>query len=138
MSTTLQRHQEKQRSVEHEVLGTSLGMVIVLGMIGIFVYLGVAGRTGRWPEAQECTVIGSRVVRDVIDGRRPLILWHGEYRVQYEVNGKRYSTWANAGWTDADRSFVQNKVDDLKIDCPVRVQYNPKNPAESVTHPMRR
>ena len=118
---------------------TAMGFALVFAVVGVIVYLGIAGRTGWWPQTADCAVIDSRVVSYVTgSSRHPLILWRGEYRIQYAVNGRQYFTWADAGWTDSDKNFVAGKVNDLTIDCPVRLQYNPENPGESVTHLKRR
>ena len=137
---TEHRHRKEHSFRRRRVLQKVVGLAAVLGGIGGLVYLSIAGRTGRWPEARDCTVVGSRVVQDVIGtgGPHAFVVWWGEYRVQYEVNGKQYFTWASAGLLDSDRNWVESRIDDYRIDCPVRVQYNPKDPAQSVTHPVRR
>jgi hypothetical protein len=108
-------------------------------IIGLLIYLAIAGKTDSWPAVATCTVEGSRVVRDVVgSNRRPLILYHGEYHIGYKVNGQQYYTWATAGWMDSEEAYVMDKVRDLDIPCPVRVQYNPRNPAECITHLLRK
>ncbi len=132
----MSHHQEHSRKkyVLRIVLGCS-----AVAIIGLLAYLAVAGKTDGWPEAATCTVEGSRVVRQVVgSNRRPLIVFQGEYHIGYKVNGQQYYTWAPARWMDSEEAYVMEKVRDLDIPCPVRVQYNPRNPAESITHLLRK
>ena len=98
-------------------------------------YLGLAGRSSTWQHTA-CTVVGSRIVRN--DARlqynTPVIMYKGEYQLRYMVNGQQYFTWANAGWSDKDRQFIEGKMLALPQQCPYDVQFNPHNPAEAVAH----
>lgn len=90
------------------------------------------GSTSSWREA-DCTVTGSRVVRaDVADSFRATVLYKGEYHVRYSVGGHDYYQWANSGWADPDREFVQAKIDSLPETCDFQVRYNPLHPSEAV------
>src|SRR4051812_403635 len=91
------------------------GIVILLvsTAIGSTVYLIHAGNTDSWPETS-CTVAGDRVVREnVADSFRAIVMYRGEYRLRYVVGEREYFLWANSGWSDVDRQFVQDKVDSL-------------------------
>jgi|SRR5581483_4581892 len=109
---------------------------LVAVIVGL-VYLGIAGKTDSWPKAQ-CRVVSSRVVREAAQrpsGRSPLVLLYtGQFELQYIVGGRSYYVWANAGWSDKDERFVQKKIEDLPEQCPYYVQYNPRNPVESFVH----
>lgn len=108
----------------------------IAAMAGGLIYLGVAGRTDSWPKTQ-CRVVSSRVVRsDVPRGPADstLVLYSGLFRLEYIVEGQSYYVWADSGWWDKDEKFVRDKTDNLPQQCPYYVQYNPKNPAESVAH----
>jgi len=59
-------------------------------------------------------------------------MYRGEYELRYTVNGREYYVWANSGWSDVDKQFVQAKVDYLPQQCDFRVRYNPLRPAEAI------
>jgi hypothetical protein len=90
------------------------------------------GSTDAWPETR-CTVAGSRVIRaDVADSFRAIVLYKGEYHLRYSVGGHDYYVWANSGWADPDREFVQSKIDYLPDTCEFRVRYNPVRPSDAI------
>lgn len=105
-----------------------LGLLFVLALVCV-AYLVYAGRAGSWWVASQCKVVESRVVPAAGNSYR------GEYRVEFTVNGKAYSTWADSGVTGRDKSAVEAKVSNLNIACPVRIRYNPNKPEENVTYP---
>ena len=136
---TSSQSRETQQQNKQDLWHTLFGFAAVFAVIAVLVYLAIAGRTDAWPES-DCTVVGSRVVvADVERGtmRDPTVVYRGEYRIQYAVNGKQYFTWADAGWANTDRNTVKRNVENVTVNCPVRVRYNPKNPAENVTHALR-
>jgi hypothetical protein len=132
---------ERQQSRKHRLVRALVRGFLAAAIAATCIYMAYrvyASRTNSWPETRECTVIGSRVVNSVLDfPRRPLVLWHGEYHVQYSVNRKEYFLWATAGVMDSEKTFVKEKISDLPADCPYRVQYNPRDPAESVAYRER-
>jgi hypothetical protein len=107
-----------------------LSLLFALAVVS-FAYLVYAGRAGSWWIAPQCKVVESRV----IPSQSNSAIYRGEYRVEFEVNGKTYSTWADSGVTGRDKSAVEAKVSNLNIACPVRVRYNPNKPEENVTYP---
>jgi hypothetical protein len=141
VSTKRQTKVRRHHSRKHETARTIAGLASVVAVVAGLIYLGYAGRTDRWPEAQQCTIVAKRTVHTIIGDsanfRHPIVAWQGEYRIDYVVNGKDYFAWASAGLLDPDRSFVENKMADLETECPLSVQYNPANPAQSVTHLRR-
>lgn len=98
-------------------------------------YLVYSGRADSWPRA-DCTVIGSRVIRyDAADSWRDIAMYRGQFKIRYEVDGREYYTWADAGWLDKDKDFVEQRVAALPKHCDFTVRYDPKNPRESVAVP---
>ena len=100
--------------------------------LGTVVYLVHVGNTDSWPQAG-CTLAGSRVVRDdVADSSRAIVMYRGEYQLHYVVGGREHYVWANSGWSDVDKQFVEAKVDSLAGTCDFRVRYNPRRPSEAI------
>ena len=90
------------------------------------------GSTDSWPETH-CTVVGSRVIRaDVADSFGAIVLYKGEYQLRYSISGHDYYMWANSGWADPERNFVQSKIDNLPETCDFRVRYNPLRPSNAI------
>src|SRR5579862_697308 len=85
-----------------------LSLLFVLAVIS-FAYLVYAGRAGSWWIAPQCKVVESRVVPTSGNSS----VYRGEYRVEFEVNGKTYSTWADSGVSGRDKSAVEAKVNNL-------------------------
>jgi hypothetical protein len=54
-----------------------------------------------------------------------MVLYKGEYALQYQVNGRLYVIWANAGYMDKDASLVEAKV--FFSPCAVSI-YRPLQP----------
>lgn len=110
------------------------GITIVLlsaALVSV-VYLNHAGNTDSWP-GTSCTVAGTRVVRaDVADSFRVIVMYRGEYRLRYTVRGREYYIWANSGWADVDKQFVQDRVDARTDHCDFLVRYNPTHPSDAV------
>jgi hypothetical protein len=112
-------------------LAVAVAVALVLAAVG-GAYLIHVGDTDSWPQT-DCTVAGTRVVRsDVADSFRAIVMYRGEYRLRYVVEGQDYYVWANAGWSDPDRQFVQDKVDARTDRCDFRVRYNPTHPADAI------
>jgi len=121
---------ESKRSSKHFRL--AVAVVLVLTAVGLGAYLIHVGDTDSWPQT-DCTVAGTRVVRsDVADSGRAIVMYRGEYRLRYVVEGQDYYVWANAGWSDPDKQFVQDKVDARTDRCDFRVRYNPTHPADAI------
>jgi hypothetical protein len=64
--------------------------------------------------------------------KQPVILYRGEYRLRYIVNGQEYFTWAEARWLVESKELAAEKVGELPPSGMFRLQYNPRNPAEAV------
>jgi hypothetical protein len=69
---------------------------------------------------------------DVADSFRDIAMYRGEYQLRYTVGGREYYIWANSGWSDVDKQFVQAKVDFLPNRCDFRIRYNPVRPGEGI------
>lgn len=105
---------------------------MLLAVLAAVVYIVRAGNTDSWQEAS-CTVAGSRVVRTVVaESFRAIVMYRGEYHLRYTVEGREYYVWANSGWSDVDRQFVQDKVDSRADKCDFLIRYNPAHPSDSV------
>jgi hypothetical protein len=109
-----------------------IAIVSLSAALGWAVYLIHAGNTDSWPETS-CTVDGTRVVRaDVADSFRTIAMYRGEYRLRYTVGGREYDVWANSGWSDVDKQFVQDKVDSRADHCDFLIRYNPTRPSDAI------
>jgi hypothetical protein len=107
---------------------------VLFGVVGVVFYFALAGRTDFWP-VSPCTVVNHRVIRaDVpVAGYRVVILYRGQFQLQYFVNDKPYLVWANTTWVDSDPDFLNQKLDaQPESRCEYSVRYNPRNPAEAV------
>lgn len=125
----MQGRESKRRS---RYFRRAVAIVLVLAAGGVGAYLIHVGGTESWPQT-DCTVAGTRVVRsDVADSGRAIVIYRGEYQLRYIVEGQDYYVWANAGWSDVDERFVQDKVDARTDHCDFRVRYNPNRPSEAV------
>jgi hypothetical protein len=67
-----------------------------------------------------------------------VVLYRGEYRIQYTVRGERYLVWTDSGLTSPDKHSVEEQIKKLPVDCPVRVKYNRLNPAQNVSYVLPR
>jgi hypothetical protein len=115
-------------------MGLVLLTMLLVSVFGFLIYLGFDSRTDWWLETS-CTLISSRVVETRVSMgvvREPIIMYCGEYGLEYMVNGHEYVVWADAGWVDQDREFVENKVSGLSGPCRFRVKYNPLHPAQAM------
>jgi hypothetical protein len=124
------RQVERQRRNTFKFLA---GMAGVLAF-ALLVYWGFSARAGWWRDVPY-TVVGSRVAPDrVVRGtmKQPVILYRGEYRLRYIVNGQEYFTWADAGWINESKELALEKVEEVPPSGMFRVQYNPRNPTEAV------
>jgi hypothetical protein len=109
-----------------------IALLLLCGAVGSGLYLVHLGNTDSWPETG-CAVVGNRIVRnDVADSHRAIVMYRGEYRLRYTVSGQEYYVWANSGWADVDRQFIQDKVDYLPDTCDFRIRYNPRRPSEAI------
>jgi hypothetical protein len=105
--------------------------VLLCGAVAAGIYVARLGNTDSWPETS-CTVAGGRTVRaDVADSQRAIVMYKGEYRLRYMVGSQEYFLWANSGWADVDRQFIQDKLDSVPDRCNFRVRYNPHRPSEA-------
>jgi len=130
MTVRYEGTRQSRRTRKH--LHKLVGLTFAAAILGLVSYLVYAGRTDSWPKAG-CTISGSRVIRyDASDSWRDIIMYRGQFQLQYEVDGRNYYTWADAGWLDKDKDFVQQKVASLPERCDFSVRYNPKNPSEAV------
>src|ERR1700686_1893882 len=106
--------------------------LLVCGLVASGIYLVRLGNTDSWPQT-DCTVVGNRVAREsVADSSRAIVMYRGEYRLRYTVSGQEYFVWANSGWSDIDKQFIQDKVDSLPDKCGFRIRYNPRPPSEAI------
>jgi hypothetical protein len=110
----------------------SLAIGLVFAALGAVLYVLHFGNTEKWPVAS-CNIVGSRVVRDVFSesSSRALVMYRGEYRVQYTVRGVDYSVWVPLGPTDADKSFVESTLEQRPRRCNFGIRYNPLHPSEA-------
>jgi len=109
-----------------------IAIVLLSTALGSAVYLIHSGNTDAWPETS-CTVAGTRVVRaDIADSFRTIVMYRGEYRLRYTVGGREYYVWANSGWSDVDKQFVQDKVDSRVDHCDFLIRYNPTRPPDAI------
>ncbi len=69
---------------------------------------------------------------DVADSFRVIVMYRGEYRLRYTVAGREYYIWANSGWADVDKQFVQDRVDARTNHCDFLIRYNPAHPSDAV------
>lgn len=69
---------------------------------------------------------------DVAASFRAIVMYRGEYQLRYVVGGHEYYVWANSGWFDVDKEFVETKVDSLGGNCDFRVRYNPSRLSEAI------
>lgn len=114
---------------------TALALAVCL--VGLLSYLFRSSRTDSWLRA-ECTVTGSRVIRyDAADSWRDIVLFRGQFELRYEVSGRDYYTWVDAGWLDRDREFVEQKVASIPQNCAFVVRYNPRNPRQAIVSPQK-
>ena len=115
-----------------------ISFTVICVVLGAGAYLIHLGSTKGWPET-DCTVNGSRVVRDVAApvGRqsRVVILYKIEYHLRYTVRGKDYYVWASSGKSDAERQSAEAKAYHLPDYCGFRIRYNPFRPSEAVAVP---
>jgi hypothetical protein len=108
----------------------AIGIVALLLFLGMLAYLDVSGQTDSWTKVSY-QIIDSRAVPQIAYGRPEVVLWKGEDLLQYEVNGKRYSVWADAvSWND-DRRFVEYGLSNGR-QRNYTVRFNPANPSEAV------
>ena len=108
--------------------------IVLAGVIGLGIYLALAGRTASWPSVP-CSVVNSRVVRaDVpVAGFRVVIVYKGQFQLRYVVADREYFIWTDTAWVDNDPAFIEGKVASHREDqCEYLIRYNPKNPAEAV------
>jgi len=68
----------------------------------------------------------------VADSHQAIVMYRGEYRLRYTVSGQDYFVWANSGWSDVDKQFIQDKVTFLPDTCGFRIRYNPRHPSEAI------
>lgn len=113
--------------------GKWIALVIMICAFGTLAYFVHLGNSDSWPET-DCAVVGNRVVRDDVRyaNGSGFVMYKGQYQLRYSVSGRDYFVWANAGWSDPEKQFVQNKVDYLPEHCDFRVRYNPLHPGVAV------
>ena len=112
----------------------ALSIIVILAAGGAVAWFLIMGDISSWPTAP-CKIVSSRVVR--ADGAYGphgalMVMYKGEYQYRYTVSGRDYVVWANAGWLDKDRDFVQSKVEILPATCSASVRYNPRRPEQAV------
>jgi len=83
-----------------------------------------------WPKTHKCSIIGARAVRETVSPRGPYI-YRGEYRLEYVVNGRRYSVYASSPYLDEEEAFVLQKLKDLPTACEYSIYYNPSDPTQA-------
>ena len=95
---------------------TFVAVTVVAG----FAYLLSVGNTHSWPKVQ-CRVTSTRVIRSVVErspGTSALVLYRGQAELQYTVGGKSYYIWTDSEWSDKDKKFVEDKMNNLSERCP--------------------
>jgi hypothetical protein len=50
-------------------------------------------------------------------------MYMGEYQLRYVVGGREYYVWANFGWSDVDKQFVEAKVESMTGSYDFRVRF---------------
>ena len=111
-------------------------LLVTVAVIAILVYLGYKGRTGYWPHVS-CSFVGSRAVQDIEAAGQfgaPVVMYQGQYDVQYTVEGRNYRAWVNAPWLDLNKQFVQDRVNTLPDNDKCDVRYDPRHPANGIAH----
>ena len=106
----------------------TIGFAIVLLVLGGFAYLDVF-RIDSWPAAPY-KIVSHRVVPQLAHPHPSIIVWKGEYQLQYEVNGRQYSIWADAADWNEDPVIVESSISHRQQRYTLR--YNPANPSEAV------
>jgi hypothetical protein len=110
-------------------------LTLICVVLGAGSYVLRRGSTKGWPET-DCSIAGSRVVRDVVPNppvnSHLVVLYRGEYQLRYTVEGKDFYTWVSSGPSDAEKEFVEAKMDKLPDRCNFRIRYNPNRPSEAV------
>ena len=85
-----------------------------------------------WPETRGCKVVGARTVREATGLRgEPYFLYYGEYRLEFNVNGERYSVYARSPFLDVDESVVLQRLQELPKSCEYSIYYNPEDPTQA-------
>ena len=107
-------------------------VTVLAAAVALCGYFIRATKTDSWPTTG-CTVAGTRVIRDdVADSGRAIVMYRGEFQLRYSVGGQSYYVWANSGWSDVDKQFIQNRIDALPSHCNFRIRYNPNHPSEAI------
>ena len=71
--------------------------------------------------------------------RSIVVLYKGELQLRYVVQGHDYFLWADSGWVDQDKSFVEQKTRSaVGNGCEYHIKYDPQRPSEAVVIPLRR
>jgi hypothetical protein len=125
---------DRQLKRRNQHFGWAVAIALISAALGLGAYLIHTGSTDSWPETG-CIIVGTRVVRaDQGNAGRVIVMYQGEYQLRYTVDGHDHYIWVNSGWADADRQFVQGKVDANanSRDCDFRIHYNPNHPSEAV------
>src|SRR5438128_1709899 len=90
------------------------------------------GVPSSWPTTEGVTS-SVRVVhsesRGVAD--TPLILFVGQYGVNYRVSEKEHWIWMDTGFFDPNEDWTWRKVRSLRLGDKYTVRYNPSNPSEA-------
>jgi hypothetical protein len=118
------RHQHRIALRRRKLAGFVLAAVV---MVGLVVYLNRPYREPQWQYAKG-TVLGTRiVVNDAVENKwGSEVMYKAEYRVAYNVDGREYTTWADAGVRGESEAIVRLNLPPQRRSC--RVKYNPVDP----------
>jgi hypothetical protein len=111
------------------------GLVILVALKALFT------RSERAPKGwitTEAKVVSVRVEKDVAPGEDSLILYDGEYGVEFPVNGNQCFAWIRAGVADPDPAWVRQRIEGER-DGQIAIRYDPSDckRAETKNQPMK-
>jgi hypothetical protein len=95
----------------------------------VVLFLGIAYDDWRTPPRDTWPVtnawaLESRIVADnVVPRKKPIIYWHGQYKVRYNVNGRSIESWVDSGVSSENNEIVRARLHATPFETSIR--YNP-------------